>query len=117
MTEKENTDTEEVVLTEQTLENDLTKQLQGDGPLKQMFVDYVGTKLNLDPEKDQVTLEMAINTMADEFPEFILAIAEENFVRGYKQALHDVDFIRKQQESEPNLLSPDVLVLEDEVKE
>ena len=34
---------------------------------------------------------MIIDVLADEFPEFVLALAEENWVRGYQQALTDVD--------------------------
>ena len=34
---------------------------------------------------------MIVNTVADEFPEFLLAVAEENWIRGYEQALTDVD--------------------------
>ena len=34
---------------------------------------------------------MIVNTMAKEFPEFVLTVAEENWVRGYQQALNDVD--------------------------
>jgi hypothetical protein len=30
--------------------------------------------------------------MAQEFPDFLLVVAEENFVRGYQQALYDVDY-------------------------
>jgi len=33
--------------------------------------------------------------MADEFPELMLCVAEENWVRGYQQALVDVDSGRK----------------------
>ena len=32
---------------------------------------------------------MVINVLADDFPEVILALAEENFFRGYKQGLDD----------------------------
>ena len=35
--------------------------------------------------------EMLVETMAKEFPEFMLAIAEENWIRGYHQGLSDVD--------------------------
>ena len=34
---------------------------------------------------------MIIEVMAKEFPEFLLVVAEENFIRGYQQALADVD--------------------------
>jgi hypothetical protein len=33
---------------------------------------------------------MIINVFVQEFPEFLLAIAEENWIRGYHQALVDV---------------------------
>ena len=29
--------------------------------------------------------------MATEFPEFVLAVAEENFIRGYRQAFTDME--------------------------
>jgi hypothetical protein len=60
-----------------------------DNPLKDMFVQYVGEKLQ--PEDGQVTVDMAVSVLADEFPEFILALAEENFIQGYKQAMVDVE--------------------------
>ena len=34
---------------------------------------------------------MVIEIVARDFPEFVLALAEENWVRGYQQALDDVD--------------------------
>jgi len=49
----------------------------------------VGEKLN--PDNDQVTLEMMIEILAEEFPEFLLAVAEENWIRGYHQALTDAE--------------------------
>ena len=57
--------------------------------LKNMLVEYVGEKLN--PEDQKITVDMIIETMAQEFPEFLLAIAEENWIRGYHQALDDVE--------------------------
>ena len=56
--------------------------------LKSWLVDYVGEKLQ--PEKNEVNVEMIIQVMAEEFPEILLAIAEENFVRGYQQAAEDI---------------------------
>jgi hypothetical protein len=48
---------------------------------------------------------MIVNTMAEEFPEFLMAIAEENWIRGYHQALTDVQegekIAREIQENEP----------------
>tara|TARA_R100001509_G_C4760459_1_gene179545 strand:+ start:57 stop:317 length:261 start_codon:yes stop_codon:yes gene_type:complete len=57
--------------------------------LKNYIVEYVGTKLN--PEDNKVTLDMVINVLADDFPEVILSLAEENFIRGYEQGLEDVN--------------------------
>ena len=57
--------------------------------LKNYIVNYVGNKTN--PEDDQVTVKMIVETVAEEFPDFLLAVAEENWIRGYQQALNDVD--------------------------
>jgi hypothetical protein len=61
--------------------------------VKEWLVNYVGEKV--DPENDEVTLAMVLDTVADEFPEFVLPIAEENFIRGYKQAMADVELGEK----------------------
>ena len=63
-----------------------------------MLVNYVGEKKT--PEGDDVTVEMIVEQLAEEFPEFVLAVAEENFIRGYQQALTDVDVGRKAWEEE-----------------
>jgi len=68
---------------------DLLKPVEKTNELKEWLVDYVGNKLN--PENDEVNVEMIIKTVAEEFPEFLLAVAEENFIRGYQQAVHDFD--------------------------
>tara|TARA_A100001515_G_scaffold23433_2_gene18093 strand:- start:162 stop:452 length:291 start_codon:yes stop_codon:yes gene_type:complete len=67
----------------------LSQEVEPSNDLKNILVEYVGEEIN--PENKLVTIEMIIQTMAKEFPEFILAIAEENWVRGYQQALDDVD--------------------------
>jgi len=68
---------------------DLLKLVEPDTEIKNWLVEYIGNKLN--PENNEVTIEMVIKTMAKEFPEFLLPVAEENFIRGYKQALEDVE--------------------------
>ena len=60
-----------------------------DTELKNWLVEYVGNKT--EPEDGNVTVDMIVNTVATEFPEFLLAVAEENWIRGYEQALTDVD--------------------------
>ena len=57
--------------------------------LKNMLVEYVGEKA--DPEDGLVTVELIVDVMSKEFPEFVLAMAEENWLRGYQQALVDAD--------------------------
>lgn len=59
------------------------------GEMKSWMVNYVGEKTN--PENDEVTVGMIVETMAKEFPEFLMAVAEENWIRGYHQALEDVN--------------------------
>jgi len=71
-----------------------------DGELKDWLVNYVGEKVQ--PEDEQVTVEMVISTVADEFPEFVMAVAEENWVRGYRQALQDETSARSLLDKENN---------------
>ena len=65
----------------------LHKVLVSDGELKDLIINYVGNKCQ--PENGEVTLEMAISVIAEEFPELLLTIAEENYLRGYEQGLSD----------------------------
>ena len=58
-------------------------------PLKEMVVEYIGKKCA--PEDGGVTVQMAVDIFAVEFPEFLMAVAEENFLRGYQQAMDDIE--------------------------
>ena len=78
------------------MENLKDTKVEKDSELKEWLVDYVGNKEN--PEDDGVTVEMIVNTVAREFPEFLLLVAEENFIRGYRQALADVDSVNDNRE-------------------
>ena len=73
------------------LQNPLLKESvkPADSKLKELIVDYIGNKL--DPEDGNVTIEMTLQVFADEFEEFVLPLAEENWIRGYEQALLDVE--------------------------
>ncbi len=68
---------------------DLLKKVEKETPVKSWLVEYVGKQL--DPKNDEVNVEMIIEVMASEFPEFLLPIAEENFIRGYQQAMADIE--------------------------
>tara|TARA_Y100001963_G_scaffold102022_1_gene140395 strand:- start:3541 stop:3939 length:399 start_codon:yes stop_codon:yes gene_type:complete len=77
------------------VENPLaTKVVNNDNELKQWLVNYVGAQHG--PKDDNVTVEMIVHTLAKEFPEFLQVVAEENFFRGYNQALTDVDTGQKE---------------------
>jgi deoxyhypusine synthase len=67
----------------------LDKVVEQDNGLKKMLVNYVGEKQG--PDNDEVTVENIVDQLAKEFPEFVLAVAEENWIRGYEQALTDVE--------------------------
>jgi len=69
---------------------ELTKQITSENPMKSWLIQYVGERFK--PENGSVNTAMIIEAMAQEFPEFVLALAEENFIRGYQQALYDVDY-------------------------
>ena len=57
----------------------------GESKLKDFMLEYVGTFF----DKEDVTVEMIAEVLASEFPEFLYAYAEENFIRGYRLGLDD----------------------------
>lgn len=68
--------------------NPLEEAVSADTGLKELVVNYIGDKLN---GPQDITVDMAVQVFAEEFPEFLLPVAEENFLRGYEQALMDVE--------------------------
>ena len=78
---KDNTEAEE--------NPDLAEPAGEENELKQFVVQYVGAKL--EPEKDEVTVGMIVEVFARDFPEFLMVVAEENWIRGYHQALADAE--------------------------
>jgi hypothetical protein len=86
------------------LENKTLKEkVNKDTPIKEWLVNYVGTeflseveRINVEDTEEplewdgSVTVEMIVEMLAKEFPEFLMAVAEENFIRGYTQAMADV---------------------------
>ena len=71
----------------------LNETVSSETGLKQLVVNYIGERL---ARSEEVTVDMAVEVFAAEFPEFLLAVAEENFLRGYEQALADVETMEKQ---------------------
>ena len=67
---------------------ELEKIVEADTGLKQLVVNYIGDHL---ADEEDITVDMAVQVFAAEFPDFLFAVAEENFLRGYQQALDDVE--------------------------
>ena len=85
---------------EAEMTNELDAVVNPDNNLKEMFVKYVGEKKSL--ENGEVTLEMCIKVLADEFPEFIAPLAEHNFMLGYEKCEEDINTMINQNKEENN---------------
>lgn len=68
---------------------DLKNKVNKTNGLKQLIVDYVGNKIN--PEKEEITLEMVIEIFSQEFPELLLTSAEENRMIGFMEGIDYVN--------------------------
>ena len=78
---------------------DLLKEVvPSESELKEIIINYVGKSLN--PESDEITVEQIIEVFAEQFPEFLLVVAEENWINGYSQALVDTKSIESTREKE-----------------
>ena len=79
--------TEENTITEEELHTNevLAMPVLPDSELKEYLVEYVGAKF----DQEEVTVHMVAEALAVDFPEFLFAFAEENFLRGYQQGLND----------------------------
>jgi len=71
----------------------MSQEVEEDTKLKEIIVQYVGSKIN--PKEEKVTVENIVDIFADEFPEFVLALAEENWIRGYNQGVADKIVMQK----------------------
>ena len=63
----------------------LSMVVEKDSELKEYLVNYVGTKF----DEENVTVHMIAEILATEFPDFMYAMAEENFLRGYQLGVND----------------------------
>ena len=79
-------------------DNNIVKKNQS--ALKDIIIDFVGNKPN--PDNDEVTIGHVTEVFTDEFPEFLLVMAEENWINGYTQALSDMDFMLQKQRATAN---------------
>jgi|10_taG_2_1085330.scaffolds.fasta_scaffold13005_5 proteasome assembly chaperone (PAC2) family protein len=84
-------DATETVVSEKEFLNPMTiGDLTGQSHLKDWVINYVGRHPSNQGSED-ITVEKIVEVFSQEFPEFLLVVAEENWVRGYQQALVDVD--------------------------
>jgi len=83
--------------------SEIYKAVEKDSKMKEWLVGYVGHHYQAELARaivqkgepiewdGDVTVEMIVELMAKEFPEFLMAVAEENFIRGYRQAFADTE--------------------------
>ena len=71
-------------------EGAINQAVVDDTPMKRWLVEYVGEN-SQNVSNGEVTVGMIVSLMAQEFPEFVMALAEENFIRGYRQAFIDIE--------------------------
>lgn len=91
-------DTEKAITEEEIHTNPMLAMPVGnDSEVKRFLINYTGTKLQ--PEDEQVTVHMIAETVATEFPEFMFAVAEENFLRGYQLGLEDATTLETETET------------------
>lgn len=69
-----------------------------DSELKNYLIDFTGNFL----DEENVTVNMIAEVLAAEFPEFVFAFAEENFIRGYETGLNDAYASFQTQEAATN---------------
>lgn len=84
----------EKIITEEEIHTNpfLAMVVEKDSELKTYLVEYVGKKL----DQEDVTVDMISEVLALDFPEFVFAFAEENFLRGYQLGLDDATGIHKE---------------------
>ena len=95
----------ETITEEEATQNPTLEELvEPDSDLKNMIVEYVGINseeyISYGGDNDEVTVQMIVDIFAKEFPEFLMVVAEENWIRGYHQALEDVDAGRNAERAE-----------------
>ena len=88
----------ELVFEDNKEENQVEEKVEKENPLKDFLVNYVGEKVQ--PENEEVTVNMVAEVLATDFPEFVFAFAEENFLRGYQLGLNDAENLHRAETTE-----------------
>ena len=65
--------------------------IAAENPLKQMLIEYVGNKYATEEDEGEfeVTVQMIVDTLAHEFPQFVIIMAEQNCDIVYQQGIDD----------------------------
>ena len=89
--------TKEKTITEEDAHTNpmLALVVEPDSELKKYLVEYVGTKLN----NEEVTVNMIAEVLAADFPEFVFAFAEENFLSWHQLGLNDAELLERKPQS------------------
>lgn len=73
---------------------DLSKEIYpSESELKEIIISFMGT--TSDSVNEKVTVEKVIDLFAEQFPELLVVVAEENWINGYTQALNDLEYSNK----------------------
>jgi hypothetical protein len=72
----------------------MVNNIEKNTELKRIISDYVEQKT-----KKCARIEDIEDIFIEEFPEFLIKLAEENWINGYSQALQDTEFIQKNQKN------------------
>ena len=54
--------------------------------LRNTIIQTAGERHN--PKNGEVTVDMIVQTLAEDFPEIVLAIAEENYLKGFEEGVN-----------------------------
>jgi len=73
-------------LQKESLDTKVSSFGQGVTDLQSYIVNHVGTKLT--PKDNNVTVDMIVQVLAEEFPVLVFAIAEENYLKGFEEGLN-----------------------------
>lgn len=100
--EEENNEQQTISLEEfeERTQNELSQVVEPENDLKSLFVNYVGEKFA--GEDGAVTVEMCVQTLAAEFPEFLAPLCEQNFMMGYLQCEKDIKTLMEEQRNIPD---------------
>ena len=69
--------------------------------IKEIILEYISSNNSNNSNNSNtipidITIEMVIDTLSKEFPELLLPIAEENYIRGYHEAMDNLNQVEEE---------------------